>query len=240
VERVAAVLLLTRVRRAAGAAALVVCLVAAAAGCGGSSSGGSSTRRRTIFVAALGDQVTAGSPGHDPVHGNAKLLGFGEREQSQWEYWAARKDPRLEFRNCGVYGERTDEIARRLLSCQTGADVLVVEGGINDIVEGRPVTEAARNLRTMVERGRALHVRVEIAQVIPWNNGFPRADSKIRALNRLIEGIGRTEHVRVLPFYTVLEDPKRPGLMARVWTADGDNPSVKGYRRLGELAFRLP
>ena len=24
------------------------------------------------------------------------------------------------------------------------------------------------------------------------------------------------------------------------WTADGDHPSVQGYRRLGELAFRLP
>jgi lysophospholipase L1-like esterase len=24
------------------------------------------------------------------------------------------------------------------------------------------------------------------------------------------------------------------------WTADGDHPSVAGYRRLGELAFHLP
>jgi hypothetical protein len=24
------------------------------------------------------------------------------------------------------------------------------------------------------------------------------------------------------------------------WTSDGDHPSVAGYRRLGELAFRLP
>jgi hypothetical protein len=24
------------------------------------------------------------------------------------------------------------------------------------------------------------------------------------------------------------------------WTSDGDHPSVEGYRRLGELAFRLP
>jgi hypothetical protein len=24
------------------------------------------------------------------------------------------------------------------------------------------------------------------------------------------------------------------------WTSEGDHPSLEGYRRLGELAFRLP
>ena len=37
-----------------------------------------------------------------------------------------------------------------------------------------------------------------------------------------------------------LEDPKHPGRMKDAWTADGDHPSVEGYRRLGELAFRVP
>ncbi|MDX6512182.1 MAG: hypothetical protein QOE36_1686, partial [Gaiellaceae bacterium] len=32
-----------------------------------------------------------------------------------------------------------------------------------------------------------------------------------------------------------------PGRMREDWThADGDHPSVAGYRRLGELAFWLP
>ena len=51
-------------------------------------------RSRDDLVAALGDGVTAGSPGFDPSHGNAKLLGFAEDEQSQWEYWAAQKGQR--------------------------------------------------------------------------------------------------------------------------------------------------
>jgi len=195
---------------------------------------------KTILVAALGDSITAGSPGYDPSHGNAKLLGFAENPQSQWEYWAEQKDPRLSFRNCGVFGERTDQIATRLLACQTGADVLVVQGGINDIAQGRPIAEAAKNLRSMVARGKQLGLRVEIAQLIPWNNGWPDADPKIRALNRLIDAIGRDEHVRVLPFYSVLDDPQHPGRMKEAWTADGDHPSIVGYRRLGELAFRLP
>lgn len=225
------------------AVAVLVALLPALmlAGCGGvSGAGHRAPAVSSILVAALGDAVTAGSPGYDPSHGNAKLLGFAENVKSQWEYWAQQKDPRLQFRNCGVYGQRTDEIAKRLVSCARGADVLVVEGGIDDLVQGRAPREAAANLKAMVERGKRLGLRVELAELIPWNNGYPTADPKIRSLNRLIVGVGRTEHVPVLPFYSVLEDPTRPGRTAEAWTADGDDPSIAGYRRLGELAFRLP
>jgi len=211
-------------------------------GCGGAGTATTTSAQpgKTIFVAALGDSITAGSPGFDPSRVRAKLLGFGQDPQSQWEYWAQRSDPRLRFRNCGVFGERTDEIALRLVACQRGADVLVVQGGIDDIVQGRPVAGAARNLRSMVERGKKLGLRVEVADVLPWNNGYPEAAPKIVALNRLIHAFARAEHVRVLPFYATLDDPQSPGRMEGPWTADGDHPSVAGYRRLGELAFRLP
>ena len=46
-----------------------------------------------------------------------------------------KADPKLEFRNCGVFGERTDEIAARLDQCADGADALIVQGGINDIAQ---------------------------------------------------------------------------------------------------------
>ncbi len=219
-----------------------VLLLTLLAGCGGSSPSTTTGAKpgRTIFVAALGDSITAGSPGYDASPARAAQLGFGQDPQSQWEYWAARKDPRLRFRNCGVYGERTDEIARRLVACQKGADVLVVQGGINDLVQGRPVAEAGRNLRAMVDRGKKLGLRVEVAELIPWNNGYPDAAQRIVKLNGLIHLIGLVERVRVLPFYSVLVDPRDPGRMKGPWTADGDHPSVAGYRRLGELAFRLP
>jgi lysophospholipase L1-like esterase len=184
-------------------------------------------------VVALGDSITEGSPEYDPRRG-------GE-ETSQWEYWAARRDPRLVFRNCGVYGERTDEIQRRLGGCSAGADVLVVQGGINDIVQGRPAEEAAANLREMVRRGKELGLRVALADVLPWNNGWPDAEPAIRRLNELIRAIARDEAVPLLPFHDTLEDPERPGRMKQEWAhADGDHPSVAGYRRLGEVAFTLP
>jgi lysophospholipase L1-like esterase len=182
-----------------------------------------------IVVAALGDSISEGSPGYD--------AGRGGDAASQWEHWAARADPRLEFRNCGVYGQRTDEILRRLDACAEGADVLVVQGGINDIAQGRAVETAAENLRRMVRRGKHFGLRVLLVDVLPWNNGWPEAEPKIRALNELIRRIAADEDVPVLPFHDTLEDPGRPGRMKDEWTSDGDHPSVVGYRRLGELAF---
>ena len=192
-----------------------------------------------VVVAALGDSITAGSPAWDPdpdVRGRISE----PQERSQYEYWAARRDTRLVFRNCGVYGERTDEIALRLERCADGADVLVVQGGINDIAQGRSVEAAAENVRGMIRRGKELGLRVAVADVLPWNNGYPAAAEPIRALNRLVHAVAAKERVPVLPFHDTLEDPVRPGRMRDGWTSDGDHPSVEGYRCLGEAAFRLP
>jgi lysophospholipase L1-like esterase len=185
-----------------------------------------------LVVAALGDSISEGSPGYDSRKGGD--------ETSQWEYWAARKHPHLEFRNCGIYGQRTDEIRARLDECARGVDVLVVQGGINDIAQGRPVEAAADDLRAMVRRGKELDLRVALADVLPWNNGWPDADDPIRHLNALVAEIARDEDVPLLPFHDTLEDPDRPGRMREEWTSDGDHPSIAGYRRLGELAFSVP
>ncbi|HST18562.1 MAG TPA: GDSL-type esterase/lipase family protein [Gaiellaceae bacterium] len=184
----------------------------------------------TIVVACLGDSITEGSPYWDSRRRIGNPMG-------QWEHWAGIKHRELELRNFGIWGERTDEIVARLDEAANGADVLVVQGGINDIAQGRPVDDAASNLQTMVERGVALGLRVVACDVLPWNNGWPDAEAPIRDLNARIARLG----VAVLPFHDTLEDPERPGRMKAEWThADGDHPSLVGYRRLGELAFSLP
>lgn len=176
-----------------------------------------------VHVAAVGDSITAGSPwDDDPEIG--------------WPAAAAEADPRLRFTVRAVYGKRTDEIAAWLDEAANGADVLVVQGGINDIAQGRPVADAAANLRAMIRRGRELGLAVVVADVLPWNNGWPDAEPAIRELNGQIATMG----VPVLPFHDTLEDPARPGRMREEWTVEGDHPSVEGYRRLGLLAFRLP
>jgi lysophospholipase L1-like esterase len=192
-----------------------------------------------FLVVGLGDSITAGNPGWDPDPERRRLEDPGNDETSQYLYWAARANPGLRFRNHGVGGERTDEIRGRLEEAVAGADVIVVQGGINDIVQGRDVELAAADLRAMVRRSKEIAPTVLLADVLPWNNGWPEAEPKIRALNALIAEIGEAEGVPVLPFHETLEDPDAPGRMRAGWTPDGNHPSVEGHRRLGELAFRL-
>jgi lysophospholipase L1-like esterase len=221
------------------AAGSLVALLAAILGAGC----GSSARRPLAvaqhsdgIVAALGDSITAGSPLWDPSPAIRRQIGPLLDEQSQYEYWAQRLlGNYVHFRNCGVFGQRTDQIAQRLDACSAGARYLIIQGGINDIAQGRPIAAAAGDLRRMVERGRALGLKVGLAEVLPWNNGGAAAAALIRQLNASIDAIGRDEHVTVYGFFHALEDPLHPGQMAAQLTADGDHPSVAGYRILGGL-----
>ncbi len=218
-------------------------------GCGGSShpgprvfvpaSGAVRPGAGPELVAALGDSITAGSPMWDPDPQVRQGIGSPD-PHSQFEYWAQQRlGTAVRFRNCGVFGERTDQIARRLDACATGARVLVIQGGINDIAQSRSVDLAAGDLDAMVRRGQSAGLRVELTQVLPWNNGYPQAAPLISRLNGLIDAIGQRRHVAVLGFYGALEDPRAPGRMRPDLTSDGDHPSVAGYRRLGDLV-RLP
>ena len=188
-----------------------------------------------VIVGCLGDSITAGSPLWDPDDAvRARIAAPDER--SQWEWWAMRADPSLEFRNHGVYGERTDQIAHRLEAAVEGADALVVQGGINDIVQQRPVEEALKNLTGMVERGRGLGLRVALADVLPWNNGDSRAAKDI-ARSTSYPRDRRARRGAALPVPRHARRPSLPHRMRDDLTDDGDHPSVEGYRLLGERAF---
>ena len=180
-------------------------------------------------VAVVGDSISAGSPLWDPDLAVRARIAVPD-ERSQWQWWAAQADPSLEFRTSAVYGERTDQIALRLDIVLGGADVLVVQGGINDIAQQRPVEDAVRNLAAMVERGRDAGLAVAVPDVLPWPTGDERAAGEIARLNELIHEMAG---VTCLPFHDTLASARFD------WSDDGDHPSVEGYRLLGECAAPL-
>ena len=192
-----------------------------------------------LVVAVVGDSISAGSPLWDPEPAVRVRIAAPD-ERSQWQWWAARADARLEFRTTAVYAERTDEIARRLDLVLTGADVLVVQGGINDVVQRRPLEQAAENLGAMLNRGRAAGLALAVTDVLPWNNGDKRTAADIGRLNALIREVAATSAALLLPFHDTLADPTDPTRMRDGVTDDGDHPSIEGHRLLGEQAFRLP
>ncbi len=192
-------------------------------------------------MVALGDSIMAGSPGYEQDPTIRKILHWGHNPRSQWEYWAQKKYPSLEIRNCGVPSERTDEIMQRFDLCATGTDGIVIEGGINDLTQGRPVEAIVKNLQGMVQDAKAEDIAVELADSIPLTRLHPQADALVDQLNRAMRRLGRREHVPVLPFHATLENPDEPGTIRPGWVASDDvHPSVAGYRRLGEIAFKPP
>ena len=192
-----------------------------------------------MILVALGDSITAGTPLWDPDPLVRAQMGGRLDERSSWVYWAARMHRDVEFRNHGVNLEKTEQIAARLETAVVGADALVVQGGVNDLVRGGTLEDAERNLHLIVRQANRLGLRASITELIP-NNNFPDLEEPIRELNRRIRALAADAGIPVLEFYTALEDPERPGRIRPDWTDDGNHPSVEGHRRLGELAFRLP
>ena len=206
------------------------------AGCGGGDSGGGGgSGDGGTRVTALGDSITAGAPLWDPDPATRQSLGASTDEQSQYEYWAQRKLGDVRIRNCGVSGQRTDEIAQRLDDCARGSKVLIVQGGANDINQGQSAESAAANLRKMVQRGKKLGLKVAITNLVPWPGGHPQYTPQLRRLNRLIAQIGKEEDVPVLDVNAARADPAKPGLMREGYVSDDQiHPTVAGYRRLGD------
>jgi len=190
-----------------------------------------------VIIACLGDSITAGSPLWDPDPDVRAQIAAPD-ERSQWHWWAAQRDPSLEFRNHGVYGERTDEIALRFGAAVDGVEAIVIQGGINDVAQRRPVETAAQNLAGMTQRARSLGLRVALVDVLPWPNGDERAAADIVRLNALLTSLASGLGVPLLPFHATLADPEAPERMRAGLSDDGDHPSVEGHRLLGEQAFR--
>ena len=149
-----------------------------------------------VLAATLGDSITAGWPRWDPdPYWRGWLIREWHRTptpKSQYEYWASRYQPGLRFRNCGVPGQRTDEIALRLTGCARGADVLLIQGGTNDLLQAfkgalpeTPAEEvgiAAANLRQMVVAAKDAGVRtILLADVLPIEKTTPDKRQRSRA-----------------------------------------------------------
>ncbi len=218
---------------------LAVALVALAA-CG--ESGSSTTAEPDVpIVATLGDSITAGAPGWSP---NPSLRAVIESQgqltrSSQWQHWADKAtDGAFRFRNCGVEGDRTDEIEARFARCTAGADVVVVQGGTNDLTQGRTVAAAVANIQDILGRAREAGLRALVTTIPPINGRYRTWAAVVRRLNSRIRSLAQDEGVPVIDFFGRLEDPRRPGHMPARWTADGIHPTVRGYERLGDAAAR--
>ena len=111
-----------------------------------------------IVVATLGDSITAGSPLSDPDPAAAG----GSRPPTSGASGTGRPPASTRGSTSAITASTgsAPTRSRPLDAAVAGASVLVVEGGINDIVQGRPAEDAAAALGGMVERGRRFGLAV--------------------------------------------------------------------------------
>jgi lysophospholipase L1-like esterase len=133
-----------------------------------------------------------------------------------------------------VNGERVDEIAERYQQCTDGADVVIVQGGINDIAQGGEADTIAAGIRELVQRAQEEDKQVLMVEILPWNNGGESAAKIIQETNGLLKTVAAEQSVPLLAWYELLRTPGGARRMRADLTIEGDHPSVAGYQKLGE------
>ena len=184
-------------------------------------------------IVALGDSTTAGTPGwRSPLE--APPAGSGDA-QSQYSYWLMQAHPDWEVVNCGVNGERSDEIAGRFARDVLNAAprVVIIIAGVNDVYQNRPVDAVTQNLKLMYELARHAGVTVLAGTIVPYNTATSEQNRRMHEINAWIErAANRDPNVAFVDTRRAVAMPE--DLDRLVSSPDSLHPSVDGYRRMAE------
>jgi lysophospholipase L1-like esterase len=186
------------------------------------------------MIVCLGDSTTAGTPlFKSPVE--APPGGEGD-ERSQFAYWLRQARPDWRVVNCGVNGERSDEIASRFDRdvLARSPDVVVIIAGVNDVYQGRSVEHVTRQLEAMYDRARAAELPVVAGTIVPYNTATPQQNASMHAINAWIAATAAARPgLWVADTRAAVAAPAEPDRLAA--SPDGLHPDVDGYRRMAEV-----
>ena len=184
-------------------------------------------------IVALGDSTTAGTPGwRSPLE--SPPAGSGDA-QSQYSYWLMQAHPDWEVVNCGVNGERSDEIAGRFARDVLNAAprVVIIIAGVNDVYQNHPVDAVTQNLKLMYELARHAGVTVLAGTIVPYNTATSEQNRRMHEINAWIErAANRDPNVVFVDTRRAVAMPE--DLDRLVSSPDSLHPSVDGYRRMAE------
>jgi len=187
---------------------------------------------KTMILLALGDSITAGTPGfYSPAERPPDGLG---NEKSQYAYWMHQKHPAWTVLNRGVAGQRSDQIFGRFEhevdSLQP--EVVIVQAGINDLFQGLSTPHVETYLKKICGLALRKKIRVVACTLLPCNHATPDINQKIIEVNDWIRSFARKEKLLLCDTYRLMNDPQSPGRLLH--TPDGLHPDVEGYRKIGE------
>lgn len=190
-----------------------------------------SQRTTMTTIVALGDSTTAGTPAfRSPIE--APPNGAGD-ERSQFAYWLMQTHPDWHVLNCGVNGERTDQIAARFDRDVLAhhPQVVIILAGVNDIYQGRRADEVTRELRAMYDRAISAKIPIVAASIIPFNTATPDQNARMHDVNAWIAAQAAKD-----PRITYVDSRRAaaaPDNIDRLsGSPDGLHPDVEGYRHM--------
>jgi lysophospholipase L1-like esterase len=186
-----------------------------------------------IRIVALGDSTTAGTPGFlSPLE--APPAGKGDIT-SQYAHWLMKSEPTWDVINCGVNGERSDQIGARVVRDVIGASpsAVVIIAGVNDVYQGRTVEHVLAQLRTMYDRAAHAGIRVVGGTIVPYNTAGPAENERMRQINAWIREQTRNEPA--IAFVDTRAAVAAPGNIDHLAESpDGLHPSPGGYRAMAD------
>ncbi len=153
---------------------------------------------------------------------------------------------RNNFVGRGIAGQTTAHMLARFRQdvVELRPDVVVINGGTNDIAEnGGPYDEerALGNLISMAELARAHGIGVIMTSLLPaeryyWRPEIKDAPEKIRRLNGRIKEYADRHGYPYVDYYSLMDDEGRGRLNPR-YTEDGVHPTGAGYDIMEEAVL---
>ena len=189
-----------------------------------------------VVIVALGDSTTAGTPAfQSPLE--APPDGRGN-EKSQYAYWLMRAHPAWSVLNRGINGERADEIRARFARDVEAVHprFVIVLAGVNDVYQGRPLSDVEADLLWMYRRAKTLGIVPVAATVLPFTRATDEQSERLAELNAWIRSAAHREKISFCDSAAAVADPKN--LRRLKGSSDGLHPDVAGYRALAEALGR--
>ena len=186
-----------------------------------------------MTVVCLGDSTTAGTPlFQSPLE--APPDGAGD-ERSQYPYWLRQARPAWRVLNCGINGQRSDEIAARfdrdVLGQNAGAVIIIA--GVNDVYQGRDAAHVTQQLDDMYRRAQARGIPVVAGSIVPYNTATADQNARMHVINSWIAAEAASREglyfVDTRAATAAADDPDR-----LAGSPDDLHPDIEGYRRMAE------
>ena len=154
-------------------------------------------------------------------------------ERSPFPYWLGQARPDWTVHNCGVNGERTDQIAARfdrdVLAHKPA--VVVIIAGVNDVYQNLPADHVTAQLAAMYDRASKAGLPVVAGTIVPYNTATADQNARMHAVNAwIIQQAAARKRFFVADTRQAAADPANIDRLSG--STDGLHPDIAGYRAM--------